>query len=391
MIDWLLNLMQGWLTERNLYPFVRVFEELEFRAFCAGLFAFLAVLAAGPRTVRWLKEQKIGDTAQFDVAALNEALASKQNTPTMGGILIAGAMLGATILFGDLSNRYVQLGMVVLLWFAAVGGADDWLKLTAASRGGASRQGLYAWEKLVFQLGIGLLVGIFAYNHGFGAPGERTMAHALNLPLQRSYVPPEFVPNPSVIDLTKLFYVFVMTMMMAGMSNAVNITDGMDGLASGVTAAVGVGILLLVFIAGDQQTAQTLLVPFVATADELAIMVAAMIGAVLGFLWFNASPASVFMGDTGSLCLGGLIGYFAVVVRQEFVVLVMAGIFIWEILSVVIQVTYFKRTGGKRVFRCAPYHWHLKMGGWPEQKVVARFWLMSILFVAMGLATLKLR
>ena len=391
MIVWILEALKEWLTARELFPYVQVFEQLEFRAFCAGFFAFLAVMLVGPQTIKWLKERKIGDQAKFDVAALDEAMASKQNTPTMGGVMIAGAILLATLLFADLGNRYVQLGVVVLIWHAIVGGWDDWLKLTAAAKGSGSRQGLYAWEKLVFQLGVGLLIGYFAFDAGFGAEGERTMSHALNLPLQRTYVPPEFLPNTSVIYLPMIAYMVVMTLMMAGMSNAVNITDGMDGLASGVTVAVGIGILILVFIAGDEQTARSLLVPFVATSGELAVTVSAMIGAVLGFLWFNASPASVFMGDTGSLCLGGLIGYFATVVRQEVVVVLMAGVFIAEILSVVIQVGYFKATGGKRVFRCAPYHWHLRMGGWQEQKIVTRFWLLSILLVAIGLATIKLR
>lgn len=392
MIIWLLNLLGDWLTAHGLYSYVAIFErELPFRAFCAGFFSFLLVLACGPRTIRWLRARKIGDAAKFDVAALDEANASKQNTPTMGGVLIAGAILVATLLFADLANRYVQLGIVVLMWHTVVGGADDWLKLTAASRGGGSRQGLYAWEKLAFQLGVGLLIGYFAFEAGFGGEGERTMSHALNLPFQRSYVPPDFSPNPSVIDLSMLAYMVVMTLMMAGMSNAVNITDGMDGLASGVSAAVGVGILVLVFIAGDELTARPLLVPFVATSGELAITVSAMVGAVLGFLWFNSSPASVFMGDTGSLCLGGLIGYCATTLRQEVVVLVMSGVFLAEIASVVIQVGYFKLTRGKRVFRCAPYHWHLRMGGWQEQKIVTRFWVLSILLVAIGLATIKLR
>ncbi len=391
MIVWLLDVLKDWLTAQELFPFVRVFEQLEFRAFCAGFFAFLLVLGLGPRTIRWLKERKIGDAAKFDVAALDEAMASKQNTPTMGGVLIAGAILVCTLLFADLGNRYVQLGAVVLLWHAAVGGVDDWLKLTAASRESGSRQGLYAWEKLAFQLGVGLLIGYFAFDAGFGVEGERTMSHALNLPFQRSYVPPNFEPSTSVIDLPMIAYMVIMTLMMAGMSNAVNITDGMDGLASGISAAVGVGILVLVFIGGDEQTARNLLVPFVATSGELAITVSAMVGAVLGFLWFNSSPASVFMGDTGSLCLGGIIGYSATVLRQEAVVLLMAGIFIIEIGSVVIQVGYFKATKGKRVFRCAPYHWHLRMGGWQEQKIVSRFWVLSILLVAIGLATIKLR
>ena len=215
MIVWLLDLLKQWLTARELDPYVRVFEQLEFRAFCAGFLAFLGVIVAGPRVIKWLRERKIGDAAKFDVAALDEAMASKQNTPTMGGVLIAGAILVCTLLFADLANRYVQLGVVVLLWHTAIGGVDDWLKLTAASRESASRQGLYAWEKLVFQLGVGLLIGYFAFDAGFGVEGERTLSHALNLPLQRTYLPPDFEPNPGVLDLPMIAYMVVMTLMMA--------------------------------------------------------------------------------------------------------------------------------------------------------------------------------
>jgi phospho-N-acetylmuramoyl-pentapeptide-transferase len=391
MLYGLLDILQEWLTERDLYRFVMVFDQLGFRAFLAGFLAFATVLAAGPRTIRWLREKKIGDTAQFDVEALNEAMASKANTPTMGGVLIAAAIAGATLLLADLTNRYVQLALIVLVWHAAVGGADDWLKLTAASRRVGSRQGLYAWEKLVFQLGVGLLAGYFAYSAGFAAEGESSLAHALNLPFQKTYVSPVGDLNPNVWFLPPLAFVVLMTLMMAGMSNAVNITDGMDGLASGVTVAVGVGVLVLCFIAGSELDARWLLVPYVPASGELAVVVAATIGAAVGFLWFNAAPASVFMGDTGSLCLGGLLGYVAVAIRQEVVVLIMSAVFLIEIGSVVLQVGYFKWTKGRRIFRCAPYHWHLRMGGWPETKIVIRFWVASMVAVALALATLKLR
>ena len=389
----LLELLKDWLTAHDLYRFVMVYDQLGFRAFVAGFFAFAVVLAFGNRTIRWLRAKKIGDTAQFDVEALHQALASKANTPPRGGLLIAAAIAGATILFADLANRYVQLALLVLGWHAALGGADDWLKLTAASRPGASRQGLYAWEKLAFQLGIGVLIGYFAYSAGFGAPGESSLAHSLNIPFQKTFTNPgpTGAPNPALIYLGAPAFIILMTLMMAGMSNAVNITDGMDGLASGVTVAVSIGLLVLCFIAGSEDAAKNLLVPYVPSSGELAIVTAAIIGAVLGFLWFNCSPASVFMGDTGSLCLGGLLAYIGVVIRHEVVLLIMAGVFVWEIASVVMQVGYFKYTKGKRIFRCAPFHWHLRMGGWPEQKIVARFWILSALLVAIALATLKLR
>jgi len=394
----LLELAREWLMRHDLYRLFMVLDQLQFRVFAAGILSFLIVLRFGPGVIRWLTAKKIGDAAQFDVAQLNEALKSKANTPTMGGILIAFAIAASTLLLADLRNSYVQMALIVLLWHAGVGGADDWLKLTARSRPGGARQGLYAWEKLVFQLGIGLLVGHFAFAEGSVGvePGGSSLAHVLNLPFQKTFENPSAGPNPSLIYFNAGVYILVMVLMMAGMSNAVNITDGMDGLASGIACAVAIGLVILCVVAGWEEGARALLVPYVATADELAVVSAAIAGASLGFLWWNCSPASVFMGDTGSLCIGGLIGYLAVVIRQEVVVLMMSGVFLIEIASVVMQVGYFKytkrRSGtGRRILRCAPFHWHLHMGGWPEQKIVARFWILSVMFVAAALASLKLR
>jgi len=392
----LIEATRAWLIEHGIHRYVMVLDQLGFRAFLAGFLSFALVLGAGPRVIRWLREKKIGDKAQFDVAALNAALASKANTPTMGGLLIAGAILVSTLLLADLRNAYIQFGVIAVVWLAAVGGVDDWLKLTASSRPGGSRQGLYAWEKLVLQLGIGVLIGIFAYRAGYSPTPGNAMAHALNLPFQKTYISPSAGPNPALVYLGVGVFTVVCVLMMTGMSNAVNITDGMDGLATGITVAVATGLLILCFIAGDEGAAKSLLVPYVPTSDELSILCAATVGAGLGFLWWNCSPAQVFMGDTGALFLGGLLGYIAVVIRQEAVLLVMSGVFLLEIGSVVMQVGYFKwtarRTGtGRRIFRCAPYHWHLHQGGWREQTIVARFWIISILLVAVALASLKLR
>lgn len=387
----LVELLRDWLTRNNLYRWVMIVDQREFRVLAAALLSFAIVLLFGKRTIRWLTAKKIGDQAKFDVKALDEANASKANTPTMGGLLIACAIAASTLLLADLRNTYVQLALVVLTWLAAVGGADDWLKLTAASRGSQSRQGLYAWEKLVFQLGIGVLAGFFAHRAGFGGTTEYSLAHVLNIPFQKTYLSASSGPNPSLIYWGIGAYTVIMLLMMTGMSNAVNITDGMDGLAGGISAVVAFGLALLCLIAGSEELATFYLVPYVATAHELAVVTGALAGACLGFLWWNCSPASVFMGDTGSLCLGGLLGFVGMVIRQEFVLLLMSGIFILEIASVVIQVSYFKWTKGKRVFRCAPYHWHLRMGGWPEQRIVARCWILSVILVAVGLASLKLR
>lgn len=396
MIYWLLEQLGEWLTGQGLYRYVMVLEQQNFRVFCSAILSFALVVLAGKRVIRWLSLKKIGDAAEFNHAQLNEMMKSKANTPTMGGLLIAAAIFLSTMVFGDLSNDYIKLGLFVLFYHAAIGGFDDWLKLTAASRATGSRQGLYSWEKLVCQLGLGIVIAIFAFSAGSAghvASGEEAhrMAHVLNLPFQKTYEPKGFAVNANLIYLAPVIYVAFMTLFMAGMSNAVNITDGMDGLAAGIAAIVGVGIVVLCLVVGTESEAQMLLVPYVPSSGELAVMGGAMVGACLGFLWWNCSPASVFMGDTGSLCLGGLIGYIAVVIRMEYVILLMCGVYIWEILSVVMQVGYFKATKGKRIFKCAPYHHHLHMSGWPEQRIVTRFWILTILLAAVALASLKLR
>jgi phospho-N-acetylmuramoyl-pentapeptide-transferase len=308
----------------------------------------------------------------------------------MGGILIAGAIAASVMLLADVSQPYVYLSLIVLVWLAALGGVDDWLKLTSARRGTGSRQGLYAWEKLVFQIGLALLVGLFAYQHG-AADGLHDLAHVLNLPFQKSWVEGGAAVNPALIYLPQWAFIFLAVLMVAGVSNAVNITDGMDGLASGISATVAFGLCILALIAGSLKFSQFLLVPHITGAEELAVVAGAMAGACLGFLWWNCSPAQVFMGDTGSLCLGGLVGYIALITRQEAVVLLMCSVFLLEIGSVVLQVGYFKASGGQRIFKCAPFHHHLHLSGWTEQQIVARAWIVSIILVVVGLASIKLR
>jgi phospho-N-acetylmuramoyl-pentapeptide-transferase len=396
MLQAILDILAGLLTEQGRYGLIETvdtfIQQVEVRVFAALITSFATVLALGPRTIRWLTKKKIGDTASFDHDTLNDLMRSKANTPTMGGALVAAAILLATFLFADLTNDYIKMAFVVILWHAGLGAADDWLKLTAATRAAGSRQGLYSWEKLVFQIGIGLLIGVFAYQAGV-APNETAphMPHVLNLPFQRTYVPPDKHPNAQLIYLAPAVFVAVTTLFMAGMSNAVNITDGMDGLAPGTAAVVAFGLVGLALLVGTDGWAQDQLVPYVPGANELAVVAGALAGATAGFLWWNCSPASVFMGDTGSLAIGGLIGYIAIVTRMEYVVLIMTGVFLWEIASVVIQVAYYRSTGGKRVFRCAPYHHHLHMGGWPEQRIVSRFWIITILLTTIALASLKLR
>ncbi len=393
MLYYLLNILRDWLVEVELYRYVQVLDRISFRAFAAGVFSLVVVVWLGKPVIRWLTAKRIGDTGTFDVAALEQAMASKVNTPTMGGLLIAAAIGGATLLFADVTNHYVRMGLIVLLWMAALGGVDDWLKLTSASRGDQGRQGLRAWEKLVFQLGIGILIGVSAYSYGDSPPN---LAHVLNLPFQKTFEAGGHEVAEGLVFVGRVGFVVIMTMMIAGMSNAVNMTDGMDGLASGITGAVSMGLFVLCLIAGWEAASQYLLVPYVQYSDELAVMAGAMAGACLGFLWWNCAPASVFMGDTGSLCLGGLLGYIAVVIRQEFLILVMSGVMLLELGSVAAQVGWFKTSArmygeGQRIFRCAPYHWHLHMGGWSEQKIVARLWIVTVALCAAALASIKVR
>lgn len=393
----MLYLLLGWLEDRlphGLYRFVSVLDQVQFRALAAAGIAFLVVLLMGRRTIAALVRLKIGDSGMSDAQALRLHTKSKANTPTMGGVLIAGAISAGVLLLADLREFYIQVGLIVLLWLAALGAVDDWLKLTAKTRGSGSRQGLHSWEKLVFQLGLGVLVGYFSYSHGVGADSGPSLVNVINLPLQKTYTNADagvLGLNPGLWYFTQGAFIVITTLLIAGMSNALNITDGMDGLASGISAAVALGLCVLALIAGTQSWAQYLLLPFIPGSEELAVLAGAMAGACLGFLWWNCSPAQVFMGDTGSLCLGGLIGYIAVVVRQEIVVLLMCGVCLLEIASVVVQVGYFKATKGRRIFKCAPYHHHLHLTGWTEQQVVTRFWIVSVLLVVVALASLKVR
>jgi len=383
---------QDWLEANGLYPLVMVMYQLEFRAFIAVVVSFLIVITFGPRVIRWLVKQKVGDSPEFYVKDLNELMKSKKNTPTMGGLLICASILITILLFADLRNFYVIVGLAVLLWLSALGGVDDWLKLTSARRSPGSREGLYAWEKLLFQLGIAGVAGVFLYIHG--TPG--TEMDVLTLPFQRTYIPDSKQLSDALIHLPFLAFVIVATLVIAGTSNAVNISDGMDGLAPGTLIIASFAVMILCYIAGSASAAERLLVPFIDDADEMTVITGAMAGALLGFLWFNCHPAQVFMGDTGSLPLGGLLAYIAVAIRQEVLLIIIGGVFFMEMGSVMLQVGFFKWTkrregNGRRLFRVAPIHHHFHMGGWSEQQVVTRFWILAVVFAAVALVSIKLR
>ncbi len=358
-----------------------------FRSTVAILLGFYLVWQFGPRIIRWLIKMKIGDHPEFDHAELNKMAVGKAHTPTMGGVIIILGILGPVLLLADLKNFYIHMALVCAMWLALLGGVDDWLKLTVARRVG-TRAGLRTYEKLLFQLALGVVLAVFIYRYGRHnvSAGEISYFNVLSIPFIKG--------DPSLnwgFKLMMPLFMVITVVVIAGTSNAVNLTDGMDGLAGGCVALVGFVFMVLAYLAGHDWLPGYLRIPRIPMAEELAIVCGAMVGACLGFLWYNCHPAQVFMGDTGSLPLGGLIGYVAIVTRQELMLFIVGGIFVIEAVSVILQVGYFKLTGGRRIFRVAPIHHHFHLGGWTETQVVTRFWLLAAIFAAFALATVKLR
>ena len=377
-----------WLIHSNLdalndspLGFLRVLTFPTFQAMLAMVASFLIVMFMGRPTINWLRRQKIGDNPDFDNADLNKAMAAKAGTPTMGGILILSAIAGVTILLADLGNFFVLMSLVCLVWLGTIGAIDDWLKLTAARRSGG-RQGLTGREKMACQIGIALLLGWFVWRYA----GELPEVRRMYLPFLKSVA----------IELSLPIFLALAVAVIVGSSNAVNLTDGLDGLAAGCMVIVSIVFLVLTLIIADVRLADVLLFHHIGPAGQLGVLCGAIAGACLGFLWFNAHPASVFMGDTGSLALGGLIGFVALVIRQELILLLVGGIFVAEAMSVMMQVGYFKYTRkrfgeGRRIFKMAPLHHHFQKCGWSETQVVVRFWVIGAMLAALALATIKLR
>jgi phospho-N-acetylmuramoyl-pentapeptide-transferase len=366
------------------------YENSLFRGVCAAVLCFVLVLLAGGPVIRMLIRLRVGDRPEFDNAKLNELTRDKSDVPTMGGVLIIAAAICGTVLCADVLNFYVQMGLFCLLWLGLLGAVDDYLKLTAGRREG-SRDGLRSHEKLLFQFGLGVLLGYFIYRHGranlavlaAGGEGAGDLVETFRVLTVPFYKPGIFLSVPLFMVVTVLVTTFT--------SNAVNLTDGMDGLAAGCVTAAALVLLLVCDIVGDRVAAQRLLVPHIPHSGELSVICGSILGACAGFLWYNCHPAQVFMGDTGSLPLGGVLGYVAIVTRQELLLLIVGGVFVMEAVSVMLQVGYFKLSGGKRVFRCAPIHHHFQLGDWSETQTVVRFWLIAAMCAAVGLATLKLR
>ena len=371
MIYWLYKFLEPTLQSWGIY----LIAWPSVRAVAAILTSVIIVLLAGPRVIRWLIRKKLGDRPEFYVQSLNERMKSKANTPTMGGLLISGAIGLSILLWADLSNTFIRMGLFCLLWLGVLGGVDDYLKLTHRPEDKRSRDGLKLWEKLLFQIGLAVLLGVFVYHY----VGNIVPAHSLSLP---------FYKHP--LTLSYWAFVGITVLVITATSNAVNLTDGLDGLASGCVGVCSLAFLALTYIAGSAVWSKLLHVPYVPTSSELMVLCGAITGAALGFLWYNCHPAQVFMGDTGSLPLGGMLGFVAIVIRQEMMLFFIGGIFVIEAVSVIIQIIYFKRTG-KRFFLVAPIHHHFHMKGWAENQVVVRFWIIAAACVALALATLRMR
>ncbi|AQT67690.1 Phospho-N-acetylmuramoyl-pentapeptide-transferase [Anaerohalosphaera lusitana] len=359
------------------------YEEVMFRAILAAITSATIALITGPKIIRWLMKKKIGDHPEFNHTDLNDLMKERANTPTMGGLIILLAMMVSTFLWAKLDNPFIHKAIFIVIWFGAIGAVDDWLKLTSKIKN-RSRDGLKAWEKLVFQFGGAVLIAHFLYADFANVPDARM----LWLPFYKHGIP-----------LAGWAFAIIAVLYISATSNAVNLTDGMDGLAPGCIGIVSATLIILCYVSsesmsphGESQTwASYLLLPHIPQAGELCIFYASIMGAILGFLWYNSHPAQVFMGDIGSLPLGAAMGYGAVVARHEILLLLIGGVFVMEMLSVIMQVGYYKYSGGKRIFRCAPIHHHFHLKGWSEPQVVSRFWLLAIFFATIALATLKLR
>lgn len=360
--------MLVWLAEylTQYYNAFNVFSYLTFRAILGILTSLLISLYFGPKLIAYLQKMQIGQVVRNDGP---ESHFSKRGTPTMGGLLILGSVLISSLLWANLSNKYVWVVLFVLVSFGTVGFIDDYRKVIRKDP-----KGLIARWKYFWQSAFAIITAFFLY-----LTAERPAETALLVPFFK-----DVMPQLGILFIALSYFVIV------GTSNAVNLTDGLDGLAIVPTIMVASAFALIAYVSGNVNFSAYLNIPYLPHASELVVLCAGIIGAGLGFLWFNTYPAQVFMGDVGSLALGAVLGVIAILVRQEIVLFIMGGVFVMETLSVILQVGSYKLRG-QRIFRMAPIHHHYELKGWPEPRVIVRFWILSIIFVLVGLATLKLR
>lgn len=357
-----------WLTHyfQHYFHVFRVFQYLSFRSIVSALTALIIALAVSPMLIKRLTLHQIGQTVREDGPKTH---LKKSGTPTMGGALIIIAITVSMLLWGDLSNRYVWVVLLATLGFGVIGWIDDYLKVIKKNSKGLSARKKFFWQSV-----IGMTAACVLY---FTA--TTPTATELIIPFVKDVAPK-----------LGLFYIFLAYFVIVGTSNAVNLTDGLDGLALLPTVLVAVALGVFAYLSGNHFFSEYLAIPYIPGVGEVAVFCSALVGAGLGFLWYNTYPAQVFMGDVGSLALGAALGVVAVVVRQELVLFLMGGIFVAETVSVIMQVGYYKLTK-RRIFRMAPLHHHFELKGWAEPKVIVRFWIVTVILVLLGLATLKLR
>jgi phospho-N-acetylmuramoyl-pentapeptide-transferase len=357
-----------------LYPlheiisFFNIFRYITFRAAMSALTAFILSLIFGPAIIRLLKEKKIGEKIRKEESAkLYELHSNKQDTPTMGGIMILVAIILSTLLWAEILNKYIILALFSTVWLGLTGFIDDYLKQIKKKS-----KGLTATAKFSSQIILGLIIGLVLF-----------------LRLEQSTK----IDIPFFKDITLdlgIFYVLFVILVITASSNAVNLTDGLDGLAIGTVIMVALAFSVLSYVSGNIKFSNYLLIPYIKGSGELTVFCSSILGAGLGFLWFNCYPASIFMGDVGSLALGGALGIVALLIKKELLLVIVGGIFVLEALSVILQVCSYKFTG-RRIFKIAPLHHHFQFLGWSENKVIVRFWIVASLLALLTLVTLKIR
>jgi phospho-N-acetylmuramoyl-pentapeptide-transferase len=425
----LYHLFEWFKANHIKFPGSALFDFITFRVLLAMLLALVISMLFGRRVIWFLRKKQIGETVR-DLGLAGEQ--SKKGTPTMGGIIIILAILIPTLLMARLTAVYIILMLVATVWLGIIGFVDDYLKLRSkrmAQQQGISykkgdKDGLAGWFKILGQVGLGIIVGATLYfnSHvkiwrefiGDKPPISDTTIIKVTLNGKDRYFVPTKVPVTTIPfvknhefnyskllpaawrDYTWILYILVVIFIITAVSNGANITDGLDGLATGASALIGVLLGIFAYASGNLVFADYLNIMYIPNLGELSIFIAAMIGACIGFLWFNSYPAQVFMGDTGSLTLGGIIASIAIIVHKELLIPIFCGVFLVELVSVMVQVTYFKYTKkkygvGKRIFLMSPLHHHYQKKGYHEAKIVTRFWIMTVLCVVLSIVTLKLR
>jgi phospho-N-acetylmuramoyl-pentapeptide-transferase len=406
MIHWLTELREHIDQDSLVWKILNVFHYHSFRAGGAFLTAFLLSLIFGERVIRKLISLKVGQPirSKEEVQKLFDLHGKKAGTPTMGGVLMLGTFVTSVILWTDWHNRLVWICLGTTLLLGLLGFWDDYEKITKKNSKGVSARTKLAWQCGVALIAATLLAycvpdgsmltGRITFAAVIGPEGQTDMTDAILVPEQKQpvsyrtlFVP--FFKDPVVNDMS-YFAVLLFALIIVGASNAVNLTDGLDGLAAGCSISTGIAYAAFCYLTSNVTFARFLFIPYFNQADELTIVAMALVGACFGFLWFNCQPARMFMGDTGSLALGGAIATLAIGCKQEMLLLIVGGVFVMEAGSVILQVASFK-TRGVRIFRMSPVHHHFELGGWPESQVVVRFWMMSLIFALIGLSSLKLR